>query len=120
MELCHPEHTRIEIVMLSQKRFQLRRGDAARARDGEVRFPGAFVDGQTADEGGFVDTLVQLKQMRVRLSHAGPKNMRLAAARDPPTPATGRKKGRKEIAASFSFSTSRVVSSTCAKKASVR
>ena len=40
--------------------------------------PGPLLDRQIAGQGGFIDPLVQLKKMRVRLPNADPEDVRHA------------------------------------------
>ena len=82
MKLFHAKHPALEIAMLFQEWFYERGGDAASARDCEVRRPGAFFDRQSAGESGLVDAFVQLKQVRMGLSDADPENARLAVFRE--------------------------------------
>src|SRR5947209_1895510 len=82
MKCVNTDHSRIEILVRLQKFPQRLRGDFAAARNRNVRMPGTKLRLQSSDERRFLDALVDLEQMRVRLADTDPNNFRSAFCRE--------------------------------------
>ena len=75
-EFLDMDHPCVEIMIFFEKRFHQRRRDSASARDGEMGCPSALFDWKITGKSGFVHTLVQLKEVRMGVANADPKDVR--------------------------------------------
>ena len=81
MKRFDSKHAGLEIRVFLQESLHGCSGNAACSRNGEMWPPSPFLDRQIAGERGFVNALVQLKQVRMRLANSDPKDLRLTSAR---------------------------------------
>jgi hypothetical protein len=76
MEILDPDHSCIELGIRLQKLSERLRGHVAAARDRNVRMPRFKLWFEPGSERGFLDALVNLEQMRMRLPDADPDDFR--------------------------------------------
>jgi hypothetical protein len=78
MEIRDPNHSCIELRIRPQKLSERLSGHVVAARDRNVRMPRSKLRFEPGSECGFLHTLVNLEQMRMRLPNADPDDFRSA------------------------------------------
>ena len=74
MKCFDPNHSSVEPSIRLQEFPERLSGNIAAARNGDVRMPRTKFRLETSSERGFLHSLVNLKQVRVRLADADPDN----------------------------------------------
>ena len=74
MKCFDPNHSSVEPGIRLQEFPERLSGNIAAARNGDVRMPRTKFRLETSSERGFLHSLVNLKQVRVRLADADPDN----------------------------------------------
>ena len=93
MKCFHPNHSSVEPSIRLQEFPERLSGNIAAARNGDVRMPRTKFRLETSSERGFLHSLVNLKQVRVRLADADPDNFRSALCRERSDANNGQKEG---------------------------
>jgi hypothetical protein len=101
MEILDSDHPCIELAIRLQKLSERLRGHIAAARDRNVRMPRFKLWFEPGSERGFLDTLVNLEQMRMRLPDADPDNFRSALCGKGSDANNGQKEGAELDCAEF-------------------
>jgi hypothetical protein len=81
MKSLDVNHSCIKLGVRLQKLSKRLRGNILATRNGDVRMPGTKLRLEAGGERGFLHTLVNLKQVRVRLTDTDPNNFRRAFCR---------------------------------------
>ena len=93
MKCFHPNHSSVEPSIRLQEFPERLSGNIAAARNGDVRMPRTKFRLETSSERSFLHSLVNLKQVRVRLADADPDNFRSALCRERSDANNGQKEG---------------------------
>ena len=93
MKCFDPNHSSVEPSIRLQEFPERLSGNIAAARNGDVRMPWTKFRLETSSERGFLHSLVNLKQVRVRLADADPDNFRSALCRERSDANNGQKEG---------------------------
>ncbi len=93
MKCFDPNHSSVEPSIRLQEFPERLSGNIAAARNGDVRMPRTKFRLETSSERGFLHSLVNLKQVRVRLADADPDNFRSALCRERSDANNGQKEG---------------------------
>ena len=93
MKCFDPNHSSVEPSIRLQEFPERLGGNIAAARNGDVRMPRTKFRLETSSERGFLHSLVNLKQVRVRLADADPDNFRSALCRERSDANNGQKEG---------------------------
>jgi len=93
MKCFDPNHSSVEPGIRLQEFPERLSGNIAAARNGDVRMPRTKFRLETSSERGFLHSLVNLKQVRVRLADADPDNFRSALCRERSDANNGQKEG---------------------------
>jgi len=101
MKCFDPNHSSVEPSIRLQEFPERLSGNIAAARNGDVRMPRTKFRLETSSERGFLHSLVNLKQVRVRLADADPDNFRSALCRERSDANNGQKEGAELDRAEF-------------------
>src|SRR6266576_988972 len=82
MEILDVDHSGIELGIRPQKLSKRLGGHIPATRERNVRMPGAKLWLETSSQRGLLHSLVNLKQVRVRLPDAAPNNFRRTLCRN--------------------------------------
>jgi hypothetical protein len=82
MKCLNTDHSRVKRLIRPQKFSQRLRCNISAARNRDMRMPGTKLRLQSNGERGFMDALVDLEQMRVRLANTDPDDFRSAFCRE--------------------------------------
>ena len=93
MEILDPDHSCIEPGIRLQKLSKRLRGHVAAARDRNVRMPRFKLWFEPGSERGFLDALVNLEKMRMRLPDADPDDFRSPLCGKGPDANNGQEEG---------------------------
>ena len=101
MERLDTDHSGIELGIRLQKLSKRLRRNIPATRNGYVWMPGAKLRLETGSERGLLHALVNLKQVRVRLTDANPNNFRRTFCRKRSDANNGQKESAKLDHAEF-------------------
>jgi hypothetical protein len=101
MERLDADHSGIELSIRPQEFSKRLRRNIPATRNGYVWMPGAKLRFETGSERGLLYALVNLKQVRVRLTNASPNNFWRIFCRKPSDANNGQKKSAKLDDAEF-------------------
>ena len=93
MKCFDPNHSSVEPGIRLQEFPERLSGDIPAARECNMRMPRTKFRLETSSERGFLHSLVNLKQVRVRLADADPDNFRHAVCREHSDANNGQKEG---------------------------
>ena len=93
MKCFDPNHSSVEPGIRLQEFPERLSGDIPAARECNMRMPRTKFRLETSSERGFLHSLVNLKQVRVRLADADPDNFRSALCRERSDANNGQKEG---------------------------
>ena len=93
MKCFDPNHSSVEPSIRLQEFPERLSGDIPAARECNMRMPRTKFRLETSSERGFLHSLVNLKQVRVRLADADPDNFRSALCRERSDANNGQKEG---------------------------